>query len=246
MQQLQQWIATLPVSPNVFNCATCEDVGMQRVDVVDVKTDKKWRATTICVCRQSKKKETMLSKIPPRYRDAELMTLTPYNDRHTKQGVVINELKENPFNSYLITGKNNAGKTHFGWALWRHASESGRRAIAITLAELLAEYRRMESSVGEGEFRADWKPSVVPEDLKQTHTPYTIFIDEVEKVRVTPFTVEKLFELIKAAHEYGHQLIVVSNMDYISLEGHFSKQDEVWGASIIRRLKEGTTGIEMF
>lgn len=214
-----------------FNCSDCGDTGSIIVTFKEERTGLDRSAMKPCKCRVKARMEAIANTMPPLFRDAKLSNLAPWTDKHAKQERVIEVLRKNPYLSYLIMGRNGAGKTYLSWALWRNAAENGRRAIATTMAELMAEYRRLETSSGYD----DWKPSVVAEDLRQEHTPYTIFIDEVEKIRVTPFTVEKLFDLVKAARDYKHQLIFVSNMNFKSLTEHFSAQDPVWGRSIMER-----------
>lgn len=194
-----------------------------------------------CDCKEKVRMDYINSTIPTRYRDADLATLGPMTLKHLKQPKVIDFIKANPFESYLFLGRNGVGKTYFSYAIWKNAAKHGRRVVAGTMAEFNAEFRQLELSNN-----ADFRPRVVAEDLKQDHTPYTILIDEIEKVRVTPFSVEKMFDLVKAAADFNHQLIVTTNETREGLVGCFSTIDNVWGNSILTRLTAKARVVEMF
>lgn len=137
-------------------------------------------------------------------------------------------------------GDSGVGKTYIAWAIWKNAALSGRKAIATTMAELSLQFREMEGEEGGS------RPQVLPQDLAQAHTKYTIFLDEIEKMKVTAYSIEKLFGLIKNAVDFGHQLVITSNMSEDNLRKHFGQIDDVWGSAIIRRLIEGTIRVNMW
>lgn len=88
------------------------------------------------------------------------------------------------------------------------------------------------------------RPMVLPEDL-QSAVAQTLFLDEFEKASVTEFTSRMLFELLNAVRDFGHQVIVTSNKDWDQLREHWSRIDQVYGNSIMTRLR-GCLLIEMF
>jgi DNA replication protein DnaC len=179
--------------------------------------------------------------IPPKFQEAELATIKPIVEKHVKQKLLLETVKNKPFESYMLLGKNGVGKTWFGYALFKNAALNGRRAVAMSMVQLMNEFKRVEMHDTD-----DWKPQVTPEDLSQNHTKWTIYVDEIEKTRITEFTVEKFFDLVNAASSFGHQIIITSNMNEAKLRKHFSEIDPVYGDSIMRRLKENATLIEMF
>ncbi len=178
--------------------------------------------------------------MPDLYKKADLKDIQPWEHKHKKQKAVLEEIKNNPFASYLFLGASGVGKSYISWALWKNSALSGRRAISTTAAELMKEFRDLEIE-DEPE-----RPKVVPADLTQSKFLYTIFLDEIEKIRMSPFAMEKLFELIKNAVDYGHQLIITSNMREGELKKAFGKIDAVWGEAMMRRLIENTTVVEMW
>ena len=87
-------------------------------------------------------------------------------------------------------------------------------------------------------------PLILPEDLSSGRE-YTVFLDEFEKASVTDFTSRMLFELVQGLRDFGHQLIVTSNKDWVGLLDHWSRIDEIYGNSIMTRL-HACALIEMF
>jgi DNA replication protein DnaC len=219
-----------------YNCNICEDTEFQEIVGENGVT-----AMKPCICRDKIRLDYINSMIPPKFQGAELSKLRPLVEKHVKQSILFEEVQNNPFNNYLLLGKHGAGKTWVGYALFKNAALSNRRAVALSLASLMGEFKRVE--MGDTD---SWKPQVTVGDLSQTHTKWTLFLDEVEKARVTEFTVEKFFELINAASSFGHQIIATSNMTEDALKSHFSKIDQVYGLAIMRRLTEGSTVMEMF
>lgn len=193
-----------------------------------------------CDCRNVLRLAYVDSMIPQKFKGADISTLEADTKKHVKQPAVIAKIKANPLGSYLFLGRQGAGKTWFGYALWKNAVLSGRRGFADTAQELNLEFRRYEIS------NDDWRPRLLAEDLKQDLVKYSILLDEFDKIQMTPFSVVKMFELVKAASDYGHQLIVTTNARAAELKKKFDAIDEVWGASILRRITENATIVEMF
>jgi DNA replication protein DnaC len=219
-----------------YNCKLCQDTQFQEVTQNGISGVKP------CVCQAKLRMDYLNSMIPVKFQGAELVTLKPIVTKHVKQTKIIDLIRQNPFHSYLFLGTPGAGKTWFGYALFKNAATSGRRAVAMSMAELIGEFKHSELS------RDNWKPKVTAEDLRQNHTKYTIFIDELEKSRFTEFVAEKFFDLIKTAWDFDHQIIATSNLTEDALVQHFSNNDDydVWGPAIIRRLTEDAKVVEMF
>lgn len=225
---------------SVFDCDQCEDSGSVFGTYVDEFSGQELECMKPCVCLEPKRAEFVLNQMPALYRLADLASIEPWDHKHKKQKAILEKVKTNPYKSYLFLGASGVGKSYISWALWKNAALSGRRAIATTAAELMKEFRDLEIE-DEPE-----RPKVVPADLAQGKFLYTIFLDEIEKIRMSPFAMEKLFELIKNAVDYGHQLIVTSNMREGELQKAFGKIDPVWGEAMMRRLVENTTVVEMW
>jgi DNA replication protein DnaC len=143
----------------------------------------------------------------------------------------------------VFLGSNGTGKTHIAWALYRHAVVSGRTSIGCLLSELIDSYKTWELANDEEKLKA--RPLILPDDLKVNGKRYTLFLDEFEKARATEFTSETLFRLLNAIRDFGHQLIVTSNKNWEGLLDRWSKIDDVYGNSIMMRLKDCHL-VEMF
>ena len=189
--------------------------------------------------RRVREVRAQLQQIPPRFARARLVGLRADSDRHEHQAEVIAHVQRQPDASYLFTGANGTGKTHFAYALARQAAIGGRRLIACKLSELLGEYRDQALDA-----QAD-EPRVRPDDLRQSKAKYTLLLDEIEKVRPTPFAVEMFFALVDAAYHYSHQLLATSNFTVKQLVSHWGKLDPTFGKSIMRRYVETCSVIEM-
>lgn len=214
-----------------FRCEICHDSGQQYDPVT--------RASRRCQCRVEAARRKALDAIPSRFTGARLGTLAARADLHPKQPAILARLREQPGKSYVFAGANGVGKTHLGWALYAEAVERGLNVRAVSLRELLAQYRRAE------QFPND-RPVVLPKDLKSGR--WFLFLDEAEKARPSEYAAEMFFDLLDAAYSHNQQIVVTSNMPADSipeysgttLREHWGRADEVWGNSIVRRLQEAT------
>lgn len=142
--------------------------------------------------------------------------------------------------SLLLSGKVGCGKSLVGWLLYRQAIEDERPAIALPLAELLAQFKRYECG---GEV-----PALTAENLRTDKQRWFIFLDEFEKARPSEFSSEQLFLLMDAIYTYRHQLVITSNCDKDGLRAHWSQASDQYGVSIMRRLLEldGIVSVDLF
>jgi hypothetical protein len=217
------------------NCSRCFGTGF----VVSPK------GARPCLCKQLRVARARLAQIPPRFGKPKLSRLSPLTARHPQQSEIIAAIKARPDQSYLFCGANGTGKTHFAWALFRHAIASGRRVVGCSVRELLEDYRQAAINSNPESFIESFKPRVLPEDLKVQGQRWTLLLDEFEKARPSEFAAEMLFALLDAAHSFEHQLIVTSNFAVDKLIAHWGRLDDVWGRSIVRRL-EHCVIIEMY
>lgn len=240
-QNLKQFLNT-PSSfqTSEFECEVCEDSGSVFGTYVDEFSKQELACMKPCDCQEAKLAEFILKQMPELYKTADLQNIKPWVHKHKKQEAIIAEIKANPFTSYLFIGNSGVGKSFISWALWKHAALQGRRAVATTASELMKEYRDLEVK------HDSPRPKVLPAELAQEQFKYTILLEEIEKMRVSVFSMEKLFELVKNAVDYGHQLVITSNMREGDLKKTFSQIDDVWGSALMRRLMENTTIVEMW
>ncbi|MEW6212725.1 MAG: hypothetical protein AB1631_30650 [Acidobacteriota bacterium] len=204
-----------------------------------------------CLCVKRDIHRAALRCIPVEYfGKPKLARLVPQPERHPLQRDVIALIRKHPDESYLFCGDNGKGKTHFAFALYRHALAKGRPVVYRLLQELLTEFRIYELQVGKSydELTDDEKkqrPVVLPSDLKQSNRRWTILLDDFDKARPTEFASEQLFCLLDAARNFGHQLLITTNKRPAELRALWSRIDGVWGNSIMKCL-ESCNVIQMF
>lgn len=189
-----------------------------------------------CVCRLEKIRQTKLSAIPPKFADFTLANLKPIND---KQREVLPQMKASPLTNYFFGGRFGVGKTVLMWTLYREAVMNDRRVIACTLSELMDEhYRFIQASKNGTELKY---PRISAEDLRQTHTKFSIFLDDVDKAKPSEYVSQEIFELADAIYAFGHQVVVTTNLTVSGLVTHFERSDERYGGAIVRRLVSDAT-----
>lgn len=219
-----------------YECEPCRDTGW--VYVIDEQGQN--RGVKKCQCLLERIQRAAVSRIPPRYRLLRLESLRPQTSLHFKQASVIEDIKGNPGASYLLFGKQGTGKSLLGWLLYRVAAEAGRPVVGLSVSDLLFQFRRFEVDRIE--------PIVDAESLHDPYRRWLIFLDECEKARPSEFAGEKLFALLDAAYNYGHQVVITSNLQPNALKLHWSRASEQYGPSIMRRLLElpDAVHVEMF
>lgn len=230
-----------PQSDGLPDCRRC---GNLRLVVIEGRGAKR------CLCIRRAINRKALAEIPVKqFGNPKLSRLQPRVNIHVGQIEAVSVLKASPDASFLLCGSNGTGKTHFAWALYRHAVASHRRAVACTLNRLLRQYRdwelmKPEERLSAQRDRTRLRPMILPDDLS-AKARQTVFLDEFEKASVTEFTTRMLHELLSGVRDFGHQLILTSNKDWDQLRDYWSRIDEVYGNSIMTRL-QGCTLIEMF
>lgn len=197
----------------------------------------------LCICARRALARNRLKIVPPAFHNPKLSTMKPRPDLHPSQAKMIASVRANPDESYLLLGRNGSGKSHVAWALYRYAVAGRRPVMACTVRDLLADFRRVEIGVPDGETLRP--PRVTPADLRRSEQRWFLFLDEFEKARPTEFASEMLFNLLDTAKSFNHQLVVTSNFNVEQLREHWGRIDQVWGNSIMTRLQD-CNQVEMF
>ena len=197
--------------------------------------------------RNARRQEVLLKKIPKRYRGVTLEGLKPQAELHKDQATIIEFMKANPHANYYLCGENDTGKTHFMWALYEHAVRAGRNVIATTLHDWI------EKNIASYRENQKLTPFTIA-DLQQSTFPYSIFIDDIDKKKMTEYVAEMLFNFVDSVYRFKHQIVVTSQLDpersinkRASLIDHFCDPDTRYGVGIARRIvNEETAVFRMF
>jgi DNA replication protein DnaC len=203
----------------------CEGTGWRLIEGAGVRE---------CQCRLDAKLERKLASIPTEYERLRLEEIRPNLHRHPKQAFFWRTIQAHPDRSYLICGRPGAGKSAAMWALYARAVEQRRPVAAISLAELVDEYKRAEiSRIDEGV-----EPRIAPADLKTKRERWFVGIDDFHIGRPTRFTGEMVYRLLDAVYSYRHQLVITSQLDKRKLEERWAEAGEGYGGAILRRILE--------
>lgn len=219
-----------------FECSLCDDTGMETVP---------GHGARFCECRLALIRAKRLARIPPKFAGFHLAALAPNVEAHPLQAEIVPFIRANPESSYVLAGRFGSGKSLMMWLLYRNAiKQTPRKVVVCTLSELLEEFRGFIQSSVRNE--TPKLPSLCAAELRQTETPYSIFLDDIDKARPTEYAAEQFFEIVNAIYEYQHQLVVTTNLRVRDLSSHFDRADERFGGAIVRRLVDNAKVVEMF
>jgi len=192
-----------------------------------------------CDCWHVARRQAFFDLVPREFLGSRLDNAKPDLRRHPRQGEMLQTIREDPFASYMFVGPNGAGKSFAAWLLAINSFESGRRVIAIDLDTLLKQYRAHEFDDGVN-------PAVLADDLKSRVNPITIFIDEIAATNPTAYAGKEFFQLLKAAHEFEHQVLMTCNISLDGLHSYWGRKgDPAVSNSIMRRITDYMTLIEL-
>jgi IstB-like ATP binding protein len=235
-----------------IECQTCMDAGMITVATGDNRYP---FAAKRCECRVRRIIEKAIAAVPSELGVPKLSELKPAKDLHPVaayakhiervQEQAIAAMQSAPLDDYLFCGENGTGKTHLAYALYLNALFAGRRVVAVTMQELLDEFKAMELGKS-GEDGKPFRARITPDDLRQNSEQWTVLIDDFVQARVTEFTCELLCALLDAAWKYGHQLIATSNKNVDDIIERWSRIDEVYGRTMAKRLTAKCMCVELF
>lgn len=225
-----------------YNCELCKDMG--RIYFIEEHFGKKYESHKKCGCVLENIRRKKLSVIPPKFEGVSLSSIKPDTGKHIKQAQYVPMIQNNPHGSYFLGGKFGTGKTMLMWALYREAVMRDRRTVVCTLSELLNEYKKaINASKNNLE---PFYPRLVAEDLRQSHTKFSIFLDDVDKAMPTEYVAEQVFELANAIYDFRHQIVLTTNLSVPGLAAHFERADQRYGGAIVRRFVDNSEICEMF
>ena len=138
-----------------------------------------------CECAVEKARAGYLALIPERFKDSSFESFKP---RDPKQQRALSLMQKDLGGSWYLTGAYGNGKTHLLYAQYREMVISGNVGCHVrTARDLVEELRRAE-------FDEDFVSPVLA--AASRHEPYHLFWDDIDKLKMTDFKTEVLFDLV--------------------------------------------------
>lgn len=218
------------------DCEACGDLG--------------WIDGRRCACFERRRAADKLARLNRRYArfaEHDLATLAPRPDLHPRQAQLVPMIQADPGVSLVMFGGTGTGKTLIGYCLAKRAITEGRPVYAITLAELLKQYRDQARN-------AEAPVTVDAELIRESPARPLVFLDEIDKARPSEFAGEMLFQLANAIYDTNAQVIVCANLPKSDLIAHWDRAGDAdgersqYGAPILRRFLdvEGAWEVNFF
>ncbi|MGA2261228.1 MAG: AFG1/ZapE family ATPase [Acidobacteriota bacterium] len=197
-------------------CPRCMDSGWRRIDLSGNAGMRQ------CECVEEKARARCLALIPERFRDSSFESFKP---RDPRQERALSLMQGNPGGSWYLTGAYGNGKTHLLYAQYRELVTAGQaRCHVRTTRELVEELRRAE-------FDEDFVSPVIA--AASRHRRYHLFWDDIDKLKLTDFKTEVLFDLVDSLYRHKHGLTVTGNYSMRDLV-----ENERMHPAIVRRLDD--------
>ena len=197
-------------------CSLCEGTGWRRAGNDDSI------GYSQCECVKARLVAARLGVIPVLFRDAAFES---YHPRNPQQTMAVALMRSAPEGSWYITGHYGSGKTYLFYAQYREMAAAGRtRCHVRTTRDLIEELKKMELE------SAFVSPVMAAADAC---APYHLFWDDIDKLKLTEFKTEVLFELVDALYRRKHGLTVTSNLSLQDL-----MERERMHPAIVRRLDD--------
>jgi DNA replication protein DnaC len=182
-----------------------------------------------CGCVAEKARIRNLALIPERFKGS---TFESFKPRDPKQQRALSLMQKDPAGSWYLTGAYGNGKTHLLYAQYQEIVISGKmRCHVRTTRELVEELRRAEFDEG-------FMSPVLAAASKSV--PYHLFWDDIDKLKMTDFKTEVLFDLVDSLYRQKHGLTVTGNYSMRDLVEH-----ERMHPAIVRRLDDMCRVIEV-
>jgi DNA replication protein DnaC len=209
-------LSIAPGNEREYECSGCKDSGWRWIDLPGRAGMRK------CECAVEKARAGYLALIPERFKDGSFESFKPCNP---KLEAALSLMRKDLGGSWYLTGAYGNGKTHLLYAQYREMVISGNVGCHVrTARDLVEELRRAE-------FDDHFVSPVLAAASK--HEPYHLFWDDIDKLKMTDFKTEVLFDLVDSLYRQKHGLTVTAN---------YSLQDlverERMHPSIVRRLDD--------
>lgn len=239
-----------------FQCMICRDAP-SRMKLVE---DGTWLGQPVyvavqCDCQRQDlfrtRFEVVLKHTPEEYGFLQrgLESIKPDINRHPKQEKILEKIKSAPAESYLFYGLSGCGKSAVSWAMAQTAALTGKQVFCGTAELLILSFQTWMIKHEKLQKASLWSFDQL---LDPKADKWFIMIDEIEKIKLSDYTLRTLFGIIKIAKEQGHQLVVTANRTLQEIEDRWMAIDtdgkldaENYAAVIRRRLMEYCNTVDM-
>jgi DNA replication protein DnaC len=175
-----------------------------------------------------RKRKQQLTQIPKRFSSVSIDNFIPKTDKQKK---AIALLRQNVKGSFLISGDYGQGKTHLLWAQYCEVADGNNIVYPSSMHELLEIFKRSATEDG---FEKPTEFLAIDDGIEGTH----VFIDDVDKFKLTDFKLESLFDFIDTIYRQNIGLTMTSNSTLMELQEKLSP-------AIVRRIDDICTKIEL-
>ncbi len=218
-ERLDQANSTSRTPPgSAIKCELCQDSGFIRVELGVIG----------CDCQKQKARTQKLAVIPKRFQDATFASYVPGDAR---QRSALSKVSSEITKNFFIHGQYARGKTHLAISQYRKLIEIERPCALFSMAELLQELRRAEV---DSDYFSQVRHRVRHAD------PFHLFIDDIDKFKVSDFKAAALFDLIDTIYKRNLGLTITSNYSIQDL-GESGRVD--W--SVLRRIDDICEVVEL-
>jgi DNA replication protein DnaC len=182
-----------------------------------------------CECVRARIQAERLSAIPELFKNSTFDSYRPHDQRQERALAL---MRNDPGGSFYLTGAYGNGKTHLLYAQYREAVLAGKiRCHVRTTRELVEELRRAELD-------DDYISPTIASASGPEH--YHLFWDDIDKLKLTDFRTEVLFDLVDTLYRHKHGLTVTGNHSMRDLVDR-----ERMHPAIVRRLDDMCRVIEV-
>jgi len=149
--------------------------------------------------------------IPERFRNC---TFESYVPKNKKQREALDAIKTEKSGNYLIYGSYGSGKTHLLYAQYRYLRLIyGAGCFVRSTHDLIRELQ--DEELHEKESPVNW-------ELKKENPIFHLFWDDADKMKVSDYRQEILFDLIDRIYKHNQELTLTSNLTLAELQEKLS------------------------
>ncbi len=197
-----------PLAPKAL-CARCKGAGYLRADVPFGHPN--FGKPIPCVCKEQERKEKRRLQLREMsnleaFREKTFRTFNPNVPGVQESYQVAAEYAQNPNGWLLLIGRSGSGKTHLAAAVANQALNDGALVLFTIVPDLLFELRASISSKS---------PETQEQLFLKMREAEVLILDDFGAHRSSPWTTEKLFQLLNYRYNMEMPTIITTNPEGI-------------------------------